>query len=147
MTDGLPYSKATQLERSAGKRYYCDTTGQYKGNCPCKSCIGRRSRGKGKRAERSFRKGRGLKISPAAAAVGEEAFGDTIRWEIKAGARMANPVGMRYLKCEEQAEAAKAIGDVRPFAAVFKPDGYGDELIVVRRSKFTEVAKAWLGYE
>lgn len=149
MTDENPLSKSAQLERSAGKRYYCDTTGQYKGRCPCPSCRGRRSRGKGKRGERKARRGVekaiGVRLvtNLAQAAVGEEAFSGPVRLEIKSGGRFANPVGLRFQKMEAQSDGGKATGDPRPFMGVVIPDDWGEDgVVLIRLTKLREVLEA-----
>jgi hypothetical protein len=60
------------------------------------------------------------------------------RLEVKAGAQVG-PMATRYLKAEKQSEAARAIGDVRPFVFVAMPDGWGSEgLFICRLSNLKE---------
>lgn len=137
--DDLPLSKARQLARpwvcKAGTEG-CERTK------PCRSCLGRRNRRKGKVAERQARKALGLTAATLAhAAVGEEALSGPVRVEIKAGAQ-AKPVWTRYALSEAQSEAGKAAGDTRPFLAVFKAEGTSDGLYVGRLSKVRDVAAA-----
>jgi len=49
----------------------------------------------------------------------EALWGGAIRVEAKAGARDAGPVITRYQQCWAQAEKDRAIGDIRPFVALF----------------------------
>jgi hypothetical protein len=43
-----------------------------------------------------------------------------------------NPIWTRFKNAEEQSEAARAIGDNRPFAMVAMPDGMKDGLVIIR---------------
>lgn len=47
-----------------------------------------------------------------------------------------------YLKCEAQSEAARPIGDHRPFVAVAMPDGSSDGIAMVRLSVLHEFVAA-----
>jgi hypothetical protein len=81
----------------------------------------------------------------------EETWTAALRIEVKAGGRMANPVGLRYDQMRDQSDASRAIGDVKPFAAVFKPDGWSDVLVVVKGGDLPSVVQAlleeWSGSE
>lgn len=68
----------------------------------------------------------------------EEFLGGQIRVEIKNELVLYRPVKRAYRLCEEQSEAQRPHGDVRPFAAVFMPDGEKDGLLVVRLSNLHE---------
>lgn len=72
----------------------------------------------------------------------EEQLGGTVRVECKAGGRIANPVWTRFRDCETQSEAQRPLGDHRPFAALFMPDGQSDGLVCVRLSSVHEFAAA-----
>jgi len=119
---------------------------------PCVSCRNRRNRRKGKLAQS---KGRQVleKITGVSAArwsgklANEESWdGLPIRVECKAGAfGGANAVWNHYLRAENQSLAAKAIGDLRPFMALMKPDKTSEQLVVVRLSKLAEVIEALNG--
>jgi hypothetical protein len=61
-----------------------------------------------------------------------------IRLEVKAG-QQVGPIATRYLKAEEQAEAAKAADDTRPFFFVAMPDKMSDGLIICRLSTLKEL--------
>jgi hypothetical protein len=114
--------------------------------CPCRRCLGKRSRSKGDLKARQARKALGI---PGANSRHEEVWGGPVRVEVKAGGK-ANVVRTAYLGSERQSEGARPLGDPRPFLAVFAPDGWSDELLVLRRSRQIEVAVAILtlqGYE
>lgn len=71
-----------------------------------------------------------------------------VRLEVKSGrAAGANAIFGHYKKSEDQASAAKRIGDSRPFMAAFAPDGLGDVLYVVRGSQLAAVVDALSGNE
>jgi hypothetical protein len=90
---------------------------------PCRSCLGRRNRRKGQRAQRDFQKRAGLVRQQFRGADGnEEQWRDFFRWEHKS-AGIARPVLTRFLAAEAQSEAARPIGDLRPFAAGFSQGG------------------------
>lgn len=110
---------------------------------PCASCRGRRNRRKGQVKQRAAAKALMVPTRRYASQnAHEEGFGGTLRVEVKSGARMANPVGTRYLECEAQSEVSRPVGDLRPFAAVFMPDGIADGLLCVRLSNLHEVVEA-----
>lgn len=71
----------------------------------------------------------------------EEHLPGSVRIEVKSGAQ-AGPVWTAYLKSEAQSEAARSIGDTRPFVASFEPKGTSDGLVVFRRSKLLETVAA-----
>lgn len=69
-----------------------------------------------------------------------------VRLEVKSGrAAGANSIFGHYKKSEDQATAAKRIGDARPFMAAFAPDGLGDVLYVIRGSQLAAVVDALSG--
>lgn len=135
----LPHSKERQLARpwvcKAGNDP-CSRT------APCRSCLGRRNRRKGKEAERKARRILGVQRLPSGAAqVGEEAWRDLhFIDECKSGAQ-AGPVGTRFLAMEGQALANKAIGDQRKFRAIWKPKGWGDVIVGFRGATYREYIK------
>jgi hypothetical protein len=109
---------------------------------PCRSCLGRRNRRNGQRKQRAAAKA--LHVPSARFAsqnAHEEGYLGTLRTENKSGAQVKG-VWNAYLRCETQNELARPIGDVRPFAATFMPDGVSDGLLVCRLSKLREVAAA-----
>lgn len=111
--------------------------------CPCKSCLGRRSRRSGVSKQRVARKAMGI-AGPSMGADHEENWRGNVRLEVKSGAREASPVQTRFLACEAQSEASRPIGDNRPFAAIFMPPGTSEGFVVVRLSQLEEVARCLL---
>lgn len=64
----------------------------------------------------------------------EENWRGEWRIEVKSGRQVVGLAG-HFLRAEAQAMAAKAQGDPRPFMAIFMPEGWGNEgLVVVRLS-------------
>jgi hypothetical protein len=117
---------------------------------PCASCRGARNRRKGKRAQAESRRALDATFGVQASWAGKLANEETwdhhpVRSEGKAGkAGGANAVGRHYLAAEAQSEAARPVGDARPFIAMFSPDGMGDALFVIRRSRFSAVLEAYV---
>lgn len=113
--------------------------GHVKG-CVCISCRNgrnaRKGNGKGRRARKA------LAIAGANSRH-EELWGGALRVEVKAGGQIA-PAYTAFLRCEAQSEAARPVGDHRPFAAIFMPDGTSDGVITCRLSHAVEVAAALL---
>lgn len=115
---------------------------------PCVACRNRRNRNKGKRGQHANRRViedvTGVQASWRGKLANEETADHLpVRYENKAGrAGGANTVATHYLKAEAQAEAAKRIGDNRPFIATFSPDGMSDGLFVIRASQFAAVIEA-----
>jgi hypothetical protein len=101
----------------------------------CRSCQGRKNKRGGHDKQRIARRALGVPDAKNVSALtNEEWFRGTIRTEIKSGAQ-CRPVAIRFLLSEKQSEAARPIGDLRPFVACFMPDGWGHEgLLVVRLS-------------
>lgn len=110
--------------------------------CGCRSCVGRRSRAKGQRAQRAAQKTLNM-VGPGKTlgANHEENWTGTLRVEVKSGG-FAKPVATKYRLAEAQSEAARAYGDHRPFIFVAKPDGDSDALVVCRLSRLVDVATA-----
>lgn len=107
--------------------------------CPCKHCMGKRNRAKGDLKARQARKALGI---AGANTRHEEHLGGLVRWEAKAGKTDAGPVWTKYLASEAQSEAARPLGDHRPFIATFAMDGQSDHLVTFRLSRITEVVAA-----
>ena len=106
----------------------------------CAKCRGRRNRTKGRRKQAAAVRGLGIprsNLSPGH----EEFLGGTVRVEVKSGAQV-KPAWTRFRKSEQQSEAARAIGDHRPFAEVLMPDGESDGLVQTRLSSLHEFAVA-----
>lgn len=124
----FPIPKATRPWKCGWENPTCTRS------APCPRCRGKRNRQKGLRKQRAVRK----KLAPDALWWGElaneENWRGTLRIEVKAGAQVKG-IATRFLAAENQSGLAKAIGDLRPFAFVAMPDGWGSEgLVVVRLS-------------
>lgn len=99
--------------------------------CPCVRCRASR---KYKDAHSKQNKGArelGL-VTGKFAPSDEENLGGHLRFEHKSGANDAGPIRTRYEACRAQSDAAKAIGDHRPFVAGFTPPGSRLMYVVVR---------------
>lgn len=141
--DELPFSKEAQV----GQERYCDESGEsvLRRNCNGPSCRGRRNRRKGKRGQTVARKALMLSNEQwSGRQANEETWTSALRVEVKAGGRVANPVQLRYDQMREQSDAAKAIGDTRPFAACVKADGHSDVIVMIRGSDLPNVVAALL---
>lgn len=137
-------SKAAQLARSPGRENRaCPTTGVAVRECTCYSCRGRRNRTKGKRTQRTARKGlEKVFQTPAGPSVtataNEETWRLPVRTEVKSGGT-AKTVDTFYRNTKTQSDVHKAIGDARPFVAVAMPDGTSDGLAVIRLSDLLQL--------
>lgn len=101
---------------------------------------GRRNKRKGGRKQAAAVRALGIprsNLSPGH----EELLGGTVLTEVKAG-KQVGPIETRYLAYEAQAEAARSVGDHRPFCAVAMPDGWSDGIVMVRLSNIHEFAAA-----
>ncbi len=114
---------------------------------PCHSCRGRRNRDRGRVKQRvgvklieqqfdiSFGDFRGQRAH-------EENMRGSIRLEAKSGAQ-CGPAATRFKKSEEQSEAARPVGDLRPFAEILMPEGWGnDGIFSCRLSQLGRVVEA-----
>lgn len=133
-----PLSKEAQLARSPGGNRVCTITGEPLRSCSCYSCRGRRNRSKGKTKQRQARRGLEKTFQTIAgpsmvSTSNEETWRLPVRAEVKAGLQ-ARTVDTFYRNTKAQADADKAIGDVRPFLAVAMVDGSTDGLAVIRLS-------------
>lgn len=109
---------------------------------PCRSCLGRRNKRKGRTKQRAAQVALGM-VGPGST-LGpnhEENWLGLLRVEVKAGAQVG-PVKTRYLLAEEQSEAQRPFGDHRPFIYVAMPNGMSDGLVTCRLSKLQDVALA-----
>lgn len=97
-------------------------------DCRCPRCNGKRNRSKGDTKARQARKMLGI---TGVNSRHEEVWGGSVRVEVKAGAQI-KPVATAFVKCEQQSEAARPLGDHRPFMLVCMPDGWKNGLIVMR---------------
>lgn len=103
----------------------------------CPNCRGKANRSKGD--------SQAAKVRRALAASGvatrhEEGWGGALRIEVKAGAQ-AGPVLTKYLASKAQSEAARAVGDTRPFIAAFAPER-GPRLYVIEEDELAQVMAA-----
>lgn len=104
--------------------------------CPCRRCLGARSKRKGGRKQSKAVNALGIprsSLSPGH----EEFLGGAIRVEVKSGAQI-KPAMTAYLKMEDQSEAQRPYGDHRPFAGIAMPDGSSDGIVMVRLSRLSE---------
>lgn len=109
-------------------------------DCRCPSCTGKRNRDKGDRRATKARKALGIS---GVNSRHEEVWGGNLRVESKAGAQ-CKPAVTAFERCEAQSEAARPVGDTRPFAAILSRDGSGDAVFACRLSQVHEVAAAVL---
>jgi hypothetical protein len=108
---------------------------------PCVSCRGRRNRRAGKAKQRAARKLLGVpETRYAGQSADEENWRDErLRWECKAG-KQVQSLAARFLDAERQSDANKAVGDMRPFAFVAMPTGWGNEgIVAVRLSVWSQL--------
>jgi len=68
----------------------------------------------------------------------EENWGGAFRTEIKAGLQVG-PIATRFQAAKAQSDAAKALGDIRPFIMVAMPDGTTDGIVLMSLSEFSEL--------
>ena len=104
--------------------------------CADPAARGRRNRTKGDAKARRARKKLGL---GGHLTRHEENWGGVFRTEIKAGAQIG-PIATRFQAAKTQSDAAKALGDVRPFIMVAMPDGSTDGIVLMSLSEFSELA-------
>jgi hypothetical protein len=131
----------------------CGATGQLKSpwkdgsqcvihKCKCRRCQGRRNRKSGLAAQRIAAERLGVPVLGSLRPGNEEDFGGLVRMESKSGA-IVRPLFTAYMRAEQQSEASRARGDLRPFVftARMNPEGK-DGLIVLRESKLEETVFA-----
>lgn len=99
--------------------------------CRCKRCQGRSNRSRGLAKQRAATKKLGLSHGQYAG-THEESLQGPVRTEHKSTARNAGPVGTAYELSRSQSDAARALGDNRPFVASFTPPGSTHIYFVVR---------------
>lgn len=143
MTD---LSKEAQLSRSPGGNRWCEETGMrvLKRACQGPKCRGARSRRKGLRKQREVRKALGLKDERWRSRIANEETwtASNLRFEVKAG-KQVEPIATRYVAARNQSDAAKFIGDARPFVFVACPDG-SQPLILIRADDLPAVVAAFV---
>ena len=108
--------------------------------CGDPSARGKRNRAKGDFKARKARKALGL---VGANTRHEEHLGGPVRMEAKAGAQVL-PIASRFQAAERQSEAARPIGDHRPFAMVALPDGWKDGIVLIRMSTWHDIIRPLL---
>jgi len=103
--------------------------------CGDPSARGKRNRRKGDSKARRARKKLGL---GGHLTRHEENWGGAFRVEIKAGAQI-KAIATRFNSAKAQSDAAKALGDIRPFAMVAMPDGSSEGIVLMTLSEFSEI--------
>ena len=104
--------------------------------CADPAARGRRNRTKGDAKARRARKKLGL---GGHLTRHEENWGGYFRTEVKAGAQVG-PIATRFQTAKAQSDAAKALGDIRPFIMVAMPDGTTDGIVLMSLSEFADIA-------
>jgi hypothetical protein len=103
--------------------------------CGDPAARGKRNRSKGDAKARRARKKLGL---GGHLTRHEENWGGAFRTEIKAGLQVG-PIATRFQAAKAQSDAAKALGDIRPFLMVAMPDGTTDGIVLMSLSEFSEL--------
>ena len=103
--------------------------------CADPAARGRRNRTKGDAKARRARKKLGL---GGHLTRHEENWGGYFRTEVKAGLQVG-PIATRFQTAKAQSDAAKALGDIRPFIIVAMPDGTTDGIVLMSLSEFSEL--------
>jgi len=103
--------------------------------CGDPSARGKRNRTKGDSKARRARKKLGL---GGHLTRHEENWGGAFRTEIKAGAQVG-PIWTRFLAAKTQSDAAKALGDIRPFVMVAMPDGTTRGVVLMDLEEFSQL--------
>lgn len=114
--------------------------------CKCRSCIGRRNRRKGKAKQRPGRKALehiyGVQAKWSGRNANEETWDHLpLKVEAKSGKQVA-PAARIIRLAENQIEATRAIGDIRPAAVLLMPDGMSDGYFVCRISQLGQIIDA-----
>lgn len=115
---------------------------------PCRSCLGRRNRVKGRRKQRDAQKALGL-VGPGKSfgANHEENWTGLVRVEVKAGAQV-RPAITAFRKMRDQSEASRPYGDHRPFVGVAMGDGgHENEIVMIRLEDVMDFALAVIAGE
>jgi hypothetical protein len=68
----------------------------------------------------------------------EENWGGIFRTEVKAGAQVG-PIATRFQLAKGQSDAAKALGDIRPFIMVAMPDGTTKGIVLMDLDEFSDL--------
>jgi len=104
--------------------------------CGDPAARGKRNRRKGDAKARRARKKLGL---GGHLTRHEENWGGAFRTEIKAGLQVG-PIATRFQAAKAQSDAAKALGDIRPFVMVAMPDGTTEGIVLMTLSEFSDIA-------
>jgi hypothetical protein len=102
--------------------------------CPCKQCMGRRSKRTGGKAQRTAKKLLAVPTTSTIHTGHEEFAGGLVRFECKSGAQI-RPMVTAFSKAEAQSEAARAIGDTRPTVVMALLQPEGQEAIIAFRAR------------
>lgn len=113
--------------------------------CGDKVAQGKRNRRKGKQAQAKARKVLAIPITHQAQHGEEELWPGGVRAEAKTGHRVS-PAITAFLFMEAQSEAARAVGDGRPFVGIATRDDFPDFLVTCRGSQLREVVWALAGH-
>jgi hypothetical protein len=97
--------------------------------CKCRPCVAGRNSRQGKAAHRKIARDMGAAGPGRGATSHEESFVHSWRVEIKSGQQAFNVV-TRFVNSRNQSEASRAIGDHRPFAAIYTTRRKGDPTVV-----------------
>jgi hypothetical protein len=103
--------------------------------CGDPAARGKRNRSKGDSKARRARKKLGL---GGHLTRHEENWGGAFRTEIKAGAQVG-PIATRFTAARAQSEAARSVGDIRPFVMVAMPDGTNKGIVLMDLDDFSEI--------
>lgn len=64
------------------------------------------------------------------------------RVEVKAG-KQVGPIYTRFVDARSQSNAAKRLGDIRPFAMVAMPDGTSEGIVLMSLEEFAMMLEAF----
>ena len=103
--------------------------------CSDPAARGRRNRTKGDAKARRARKKLGL---GGHLTRHEESWSGVVRTEIKAGIQVG-PIATRFNAAKAQSDAAKALGDIRPFVMVAMPDGTSRGIVLMDLDEFSQI--------
>jgi hypothetical protein len=106
--------------------------------CSDPAARGKRNRTKGDNKARIARKKLGISATGNAGTRHEEHWGGALRLEVKAGAQI-KPIATRFYDAKGQSDAAKSMGDIRPFAMIAMPDGNSDGIVLMTLQEFAEI--------
>lgn len=124
-----------------GKFGVLNAWGCVKRVCGCKRCQGRKNRRNGLAAQTKGAKALGVPRVGAMRPGDEEHYAGALRMESKSGGIVKACI-TAYRHAEAQSEAARPIGDHRPYVGVFTHDGL--TIFACRADKALEVAVAIL---